>query len=391
MGRQLAYCTNVHAGSDLVGLTDNLSRYSLAVKQHVSPDHPMGVGLWIAAPAVERLRDPAALADLAAWLADHSLVPFTLNGFPYGNFHERVVKHRVYHPTWFEPERLQYTLDLINLLDALLPGSLQGSISTLPIAWREPAPSDTQLQAARHHLRTVAQRLAQLEADTGRLIYLCLEPEPGCYLQCGRDIQQFFRGFLSDDREADQLRRYLRVCHDVCHAAVMFEDQAEVLAQYAQQGIQVGKVQISSAVEANFQQADRQRREQLINQLASFVEERYLHQTAMQLSEGDPLVFFDDLGEAIAAARQHPEYLRGTWRVHFHVPIYLERFGVIDTTQRHVRCCLEAAGRHDELVHFEVETYAWSVLPDPLRHEQLADGIAQEMRWVVQQPQWHTR
>ena len=33
-------------------------------------------------------------------------MPFTFNGFPYGDFHQSVVKHRVYEPTWADAERL---------------------------------------------------------------------------------------------------------------------------------------------------------------------------------------------------------------------------------------------------------------------------------------------
>ncbi len=32
--------------------------------------------------------------------------------------------------------------------------------------------------------------------------------------------------------------------------------------------------------------------------------------------------------------------------------------------------------------HFEVETYAWTVLPDELKTEDLARGIAKELLWV---------
>ena len=34
--------------------------------------------------------------------------------------------------------------------------------------------------------------------------------------------------------------------------------------------------------------------------------------------------------------------------------------------------------------HFEVETYAWDVLPPELRRTDLATGIADELRFVMQ-------
>ena len=68
--------------------------------------------------------------------------------------------------------------------------------------------------------------------------------------------------------------------------------------------------------------------------------------------------------------------------MHFHVPIYLEQFNLIGTTQQEIQKCLEAAHLHPELSHFEVETYAWGVLPEELQRDELADGIAQEMSWL---------
>ena len=45
------------------------------------------------------------------------------------------MKHKVYRPTWYEAARLEYTTRLVVILDSLLPSGVEGSISTLPIAW----------------------------------------------------------------------------------------------------------------------------------------------------------------------------------------------------------------------------------------------------------------
>src|SRR5262245_1161609 len=130
----LAYCTNVHAGADLDATRANLERYALAVKARVSPHRPMGVGLWLSAVAARKLLADGQAEAFADWLREVGLVPFTFNGFPHGDFHQPVVKHRVYEPTWFDKDRLIYTLDLIAIQHALLPPYTPGSISTLPIA-----------------------------------------------------------------------------------------------------------------------------------------------------------------------------------------------------------------------------------------------------------------
>ncbi|MHB8862505.1 MAG: metabolite traffic protein EboE [Pirellulaceae bacterium] len=377
MSYQLAYCTNVHAGADLEQTRENLGRHALAVKARFLPTGPMGVGLWLAAPAARQLQEPQRLAPFAHWLAESGLTPFTLNGFPYGDFHEPVVKHRVYHPTWWEEDRVTYTLDLITVLDALLPPGMEGSISTLPLAWRHPLPSCEQLLRAGQGLERVARRLASLEAETGRLIYLCLEPEPGCVLQSSEDVVRFFQEAWGNPESSIDMRRYIRVCHDICHGAVMFEDQQEVLARYAAHGIRVGKVQVSSAVSVDFDLLAGSDRQQARETLSSFAEDRYLHQTSVRSSSGD-VRFFEDLPLAWRATPA-----AGHWRVHFHIPIYLDRFGLISTTRDDIGRCLQAVDLHPELRHFEVETYAWSVLPQALRQPELADGIASELDWFA--------
>ena len=380
---ETGYCTNVHAGAELAQTRANLERITLDVKRQVSPNKPMGVGLWLSAAAAKPLRSDAQLHAFRDWLHDVGLIPYTFNGFPHGDFHQKVVKHDVYLPTWADENRLSYTLDLIAIQDALLPEGMEGSISTLPIAWGNPIPAESVLQNAARNLVRVADHLAKLEKETGRLITLCLEPEPGCVLQRRGDFLWYFKNYLWPMGKEDALRRYLRVCHDVCHSVVMFEDQAEVLQTYYAAGIEVGKVQVSSAVCVDFGALDEQARIEAFEQLAGFAEDRYLHQTVTR-EPGKRSVFHEDL-PALLRGITEPRRLVGEWRVHFHVPIYLESFGRLSGSRNDIVSCLAACKKYSAVRHFEVETYAWGVLPKSLQHAKLADGIAQELTWFKAQ------
>lgn len=379
---QCGYCTNVHSGADLATTRANLERYALAVKRAFSPGEPMGVGLWLAAPAARALLDSDAIDDFADWLADVGLVPFTFNGFPYGDFHQPVVKHRVYEPTWRQLERIDYTRDLIDIQHRLLPEGASGSISTLPLAWGEPRWNADQLGDSADFLRQTASYLAELESETGRRIILSIEPEPGCLLQRTEDLVRYFEDHLLSSGDEEAVRRYLGVCHDVCHAAVMFEGQAETLARFRSAGIVVGKIQVSSAVIAPFDALPPAERAAALEQLAAFQEPRYLHQTMVRTSPTAAPTYYEDLPLALAAWQGRPP--AGEWRTHFHVPIYLERFGHLGTSRRQVEECLAEARRYHTTEHFEIETYAWGVLPAELRQPDLAAGIAQEMAWFRQ-------
>jgi hypothetical protein len=383
---QLGYCTNVHAGANLEQTRANLERHALGVKKRFSPDAPMGIGLWLSASSARALLAGDRLADWQGWLAEAGLVPFTLNGFPFGDFHQAVVKHEVYRPTWFEPARLGYTRNLVTILDRLLPAGLEGSISTLPLAWGKPAPGPAQLQRAADALRTLARELARLEQERGRLISLCIEPEPGCILQRSTDVVRFFEDHLLTGPDEPAVRRHLCVCHDVCHAAVMFEEQADVLNRYRAAGLAVGKIQVSSAVAMPLAETPPGERPEALRQLAGFNENRYLHQTLVLVRPGPDAepVFYEDLPQALAA---NPDARDGEWRVHFHVPIYLERFGRLRALQQPLLECLRLNAAQDLCRHLEVETYAWGVLPPELQQPELAAGIAEEMRWC--QSAWH--
>ncbi len=337
----------------------------------------MGIGLWLAAPAVEQLLAARRVPELADFLADCGLVPWTFNGFPQGDFHEQVVKHRVYQPAWWEDDRRQYTLDLITVLDGLLPAGWEGSISTLPIGWGSPRPSHEQMRRAAYNLVQIVDRLTRLEADTGRLIYVCLEPEPGCVLQCSADVVRFFEELRRPSSRWPDIQRHVRVCHDICHSAVMFEEQQEVLKRYADHGIHVGKIQVSSAVRVDFDTLEHADRQEARRALESFAEGRYLHQTCIRSERAESPRFLEDLSQALELATS------GQWRIHFHVPIYVERFGPLQTTQDDIGTCLHAVRSSPGVRQFEVETYAWGVLPQAMQRTDLADGIADELRWFA--------
>lgn len=379
----IGYCTNVHAGFDLEVTRENLAKYAVAVKQACSPNDPMGIGLWLSDQTAIDLISQDKVDEFRKWLDDKGLVPFTFNGFPFGNFHQDEVKKLVYLPDWASDERREYSERLAQIQHELLPSGMEGSISTLPLGWDD-APADSDfIQQCADQLMELAEYLENLEERTGRLIYFCLEPEPGCVLQTSQTCIDFFsRYLLGQSSGCDELvNRYLRVCHDVCHSAVMFEDQSEFIENIYSAGIQIGKVQVSSAVHALFEPGDDETNQLTLEQLGQFKEPRYLHQTVLLDRTGET-TFYEDLAPALQELTANRS-LYSEARVHFHVPIYLKRFGHLRTSQTEIYQCLDATQNRAGLHHFEAETYAWNVLPESLQHENLADGITEEIKWLA--------
>lgn len=361
----LAYCTNVHPAETLDGVLAQLRDHCEPVRRRLGRDR-LGIGLWLARGAAHALvTDPSALRGLRTELEHRGLEVVTLNGFPYEGFGAEEVKYRVYQPDWADPERLAHTTDLARVLAQLLPDDVtEGSISTLPLAWRT-AYDQERATAAHTALTTLAERLDALHELTGRSLRIGLEPEPGCTVETTRDALAPLTA-IAHDR--------IGICVDTCHLATSFEDPHTALDALTQARVPIVKSQLSAALHAEHPHLPEVRAA-----LAAFDEPRFLHQTRTLTAAG--LRGTDDLGEALAGDAL-PD--ASPWRAHFHVPLHAAPAAPLTSTLPVLRAALTrlVGGPHPLTHHLEVETYTWQALPPELRpraRAQLCDGIAAEL------------
>ena len=380
----LSYCTNIHAGEAWPDVIASLRTCLPPIKAKLCPDRAFGVGLRLGASAAQTLTQPEALNELKEFLEEGDYYVFTINGFPYGPFHGRPVKENVYAPDWSTPERLASSNTLADILAELLPKGVDGSISTVPGTFKPWA--EGRKEAIVVNLVDHVTHLVRLEERTGISIALALEPEPCCMLETIEETVAFFTDYLfageaverlkkptkliAADAEA-ALRRHLGVCYDVCHAAVEYEDPAGSVQALRAAGITIPKLQLSSALriaEVTPETADL---------LRPFEEPVYLHQVIARNGQG--LRRFHDLPEALADSQK----AQGEeWRIHFHVPVFLDELKDFGTTQFFLRDIL-ALHRADPIApHLEVETYTWDVLPNEYRGVDVSTAIARELGWV---------
>lgn len=382
----LTYCTNIHTGESWTDLRTILSQHVVAVKRKVAPDRPFGVGLRVSASAAEELTGPSAREELRHLLSENDLYVFTINGFPYGSFHQTRVKEAVYRPDWLEAPRARYSESLARLLAALLPDGVDGSVSTVPIAYAprmNGAPDDARAAEA---LVSHAAFLRKLYDETGRTVGLALEPEPACRLETADDAVAFFARMLFRRERVERfgtltgltgaaaeesLRRHLGVCLDTCHAAVEFEDVEQSVDRLEAAGIFVHKIQLSAGLRVRPATRDR------IAALAAFADDVYLHQVVVR--DGAETSRFVDLSDALASERAGED---AEWRVHFHVPLFLAELGAFRSTQEVVTRVLERQRARAISPHLEIETYTWDVLPEVYRRDDVVDAITREVDWV---------
>ena len=385
---QLTYCTNIHAGETWEDVFERLAANLPQIRAALSPDQPFGIGLRLAAAASNTLAQPGEMNKFQAFLAEGGFYVFTLNGFPYGNFHGSPVKEGAYRPDWSEPPRLSYTNQLADQLAMLLPNGMYGSVSTVPCTFK-PWAEDGRITAITDNLIAQTAHLVSLRERTGKTINLAIEPEPHCYLETIAESVDYFQNHLFSDAAvktlsahtgqsaedaADSLRRHLGLCHDVCHAAVEFEDARVSVDALRAVGIVISKLQLSLALRVARMDAA------AAEYLRPFVEPVYLHQTVQ--SRGGEITRFMDLPDALEAmnAAEGSE-----WRTHFHVPIFLEQMREFSTTQGFLREILALHKEQPISDHLEVETYTWDVLPDEYRGVPVADAIVRELNWVREQ------
>jgi hypothetical protein len=380
----LTYCTNIHAGQSWQDIRTSLDEYVPAIKSSVSPSQPMGIGLRLSGEAAAVARRPEALTAFRDQLAALGAYVFTINAFPFGPFHGVRVKEDVYLPDWRDRDRVVFTANSAAVLAGILPDGLEGSISTVPGAFKPNGRSPVAVASMVRNLMMAVADLVEVKRHTGKHIALALEPEPCCFLETTDESIAFFEGELfkpetldrfggligTNRREAESLlRHHLGICYDVCHGSVEYEDTVAALDRLLAAGIAVPKIQLSAAMRIPAMTKD------LVSAVMRYNDGVYLHQSIVR--RNDHLSRHVDLPDAVTAFGEG--HADGEWRIHCHVPVFLEDLGEISSTRGDLVATLAALRQRTRSSHLEVETYTWDVLPDDVRTGSKSADIAREI------------
>ncbi len=390
----LTYCTNIHAGESWADHFAALRQNIPGIKKRICPDQSFGIGLRLSHQASLQLLEKDALNGFKDWLKQEDCYVFTMNGFPYGGFHHTKVKDHVHSPDWTTPERVSYTIRLFDILAELLPREMEGGISTSPLSykyWHSPDSQQEVFERTTKNILLVIEHLVQIKKKTGILLHLDIEPEPDGMLESGPGFFDWYERYLlpmggdylqkqlgyTAGQASDAIREHLQLCYDVCHFAVGYEEHAAVIRQLREKKIKVGKIQISAALKAAMPD-DKTKREPVTEAFRHFNESTYLHQVVARQADGS-LKRYPDLPEALNDAANESTK---EWRSHFHVPLFVQDYGLLKSTQDDIRTVLSIQCKEPFTNQLEVETYTWEVLPDTLKAP-LSESIIREMEWVI--------
>ncbi|MDP3469705.1 MAG: metabolite traffic protein EboE [Daejeonella sp.] len=390
----LSYCTNIHSGESWKDHFAALKENFPGIREQVCGNQAMGIGLRLSNSASMDIQAAEELKEFKEWLAANNAYVFTMNGFPYGNFHHAVVKDKVHAPDWTSKERVDYTIRLFNTLAKLLPEGMEGGISTSPLSYRFWFPDKDDFQnailIATKNIIGIAEELIRIRNNTGVKMHLDIEPEPDGILESAAEFIDWFENVLIPiskqilpDRlnispeEAELLiKEHICLCYDVCHFAIGYEAHREVIELLDSKGIRVGKIQISAALKADLP-FNPELRSDIAEAFENYNEPTYLHQVVARKEDGDYLRY-RDLPEALS---DYTNPLVREWRAHFHVPVFIRDLGLLKSSQEDIIEVLKIQMNKPFTDHMEVETYTWEVLPDALKAP-IGESIVRELNWV---------
>lgn len=384
----LTYCTNIHPGEDWNSHFQELRTYLPAIKSKISPSEKMGLGLRVSNQMSLDLGNRNTLKEFQEWLGDHQMYVFIINGFPYGQFHDTVIKDQVHTPDWTTSDRVEYTKRLIDILAKILPEDMKtGGISTPPLSYRhwfmDAEQTNEAIETATRNIMLVLEYLHHLHLATGQIIHLDIEPEPDGLLENGQEFIHWYKAILIpmaheqlkykglDETEVNSIvRRHIRLCYDVCHMAVEFENQRELTERLDHLNIPIGRIQLSSAL----------RLPPSGNPaiLKTFDESQYLHQVVIRKPTGI-LEKYKDLGPALEKETDNSP--GNEWRIHFHVPLFTQVYGELHSTRDYIDEILDIHRQKPLSDFLEIETYTWDVLPDTLQRP-MGESIVREFAYI---------
>jgi hypothetical protein len=389
----LTYSTLVHPGDTWPEMWNSLTTYVPQVKKRFCPDKPFGVSLRLSNASADALvSSPAERAKLKSFLTDNDLYLYTVNAFPFGPFKNQIVKEQVYEPDWRGEERARYTMHVADILADVGAINVNPSIQSPPLGFKPRVTGPDVVEAYAANIRRLAVHLHRLRERTGRTVTLAVEPEPACFLETTDETVDFFTRVLRSEKSLTALgrdlgtnaeeartilRRHIGTVYDICHQAVEFENISVSLQKLVDNDIPVFKLQEAAAMQVP------KVTPAAVAELRKWADSVYLTQT-IEMKDGKMNRFLN-LEDAIAAYEKDPGGER-EWRIHFHVPVFLETLGEHFKTTRFAIAEALAFHRKNPLsAQLEIETYTWDVLPAHLKTGDIVDYVTLELEWVKSQ------
>lgn len=333
------------------------------------PEHKsFAIGLWANEKNLSFLEKPDVFAEFARISHQKNFYFFTMNIFPFGDFHGTRVKENVYLPDWRSEERLDYSCRAADFLAKVIPEGLTGSLSTVPGAYRNFISSPSDIRKIAVNLARMALHLKKIYETTGRKIVLAIEPEPDCIWEDSADFADFFGKELASNNDC---REFVGLCYDTSHHELSGLKPGEGIDLCLRNGVKIAKIQFSAALGAPTVESKKS--------LANFADDTYLHQTR-EINGNGVIVKYQDLPQALEQSDRN-----SYWKIHYHIPLYLDSLpGGLTVEKKELEAVLRKLAENPAICsNLEIETYTFPVLPEEIRKFDIEKSMALEYQWVL--------
>ncbi len=372
--KYITYCSNIFTQKDLNSLLFNLNKYSSILKKNFR-NKKFCLGLCFSNILTNTLFKEKNLLKLKRCLIENNFYLSSVNSFVYKSFHSKNIKEKIYYPDWTSYNRVIYTKKILIILDLISNKYCNISISTIPISfklWFKRQNIKYIYYKSSFNLFNIMFFLLKIFSKK-KYFHLDLEPEPFCLLESFNDFLFFFNRWLIPlsklfGFKKKYLKKYINLCYDISHFSVIYENHESIINLIKKNGIKIGKIQVSSALEFIMTESNKKF---ILKNLFFLMNSKFLHQSFVVVNQGKIFKFLDF---------KYACNFVGNFRIHFHMPIYLNNYNYdLNTTSKETLNVLSMILKNIKVKHIEIETYTYSIL----NQNELFESILKEYFLVL--------
>lgn len=372
----LMYCSNIFKIDKIKSLIIILNKLIKNLKKKYT-----SLSLCLSNKLICELNKNKNIKYFKKWLKKKRAKIFSINGFVYKNFHKKYIKYDIHYPDWTTNYRLNYTKNIIKTLNKISSSKTEGSISTSPLSHRKWIKFKHIDFIFFKSLENVFKVFIQLIKIKNKIIHLDFEPEPGCLINNSKLFILYIKKWLTpylklyfnknkilfSKKYITLIKKHIRLCYDTSHFSVNFEKHIKILKNLKKEKIQIGKVQISSALEIKINKSTK------LKNILKLKKSPFLHQTVEKKNKN--LFFYDDIPDINNLFKKNKNSIL---RIHCHIPLYKKKYKSFNTTYNETEKTLKFIIKKMKVKYFEIESYTYSCIIGKNEFK----SIIKEYNWV---------
>lgn len=342
----LTYCSNIFKVNKVKKLIYNINQYIINIKKK---EQYINISLCISNNLSIELKKKCI--ELKSWMKKYNIDISSINAFVYQNFHKKRIKETIYSPDWSSINRLIFTHRLITLSSKLKRKKIHISISTLPISYKKWIKKYDEP----YIFYKSTNYLKNYKISLNKNISIDIEPEPCCEIENYKNFIIFYKKWIDIKKDKSNNAKFLGICFDVCHFSVIFDKQEKIIKLIKKTKINIGKIQISSALKTIIPKKISQLK-RLKNTLHILRKSDFLHQC--MIKNINKIEKYTDIPKLLSLIKKKQNL---ELRIHCHIPVYKKKFKYMTTTKNEINKINKLLKKTQLTKILEIETYTQNI------------------------------